>query len=39
MDVGMVIVVEGVWEAARLIPEDVPWAAAPTDDPGTDTVA
>lgn len=33
----MEIVVVGVWEAAKLIPEDVPWAAAPTEDTGTDT--
>lgn len=38
VDVGIEIVVEDVWEAARLIPEDVPWAAAPTDDPGAATV-
>lgn len=33
----MEIVVEGAREAAKLIPEDVPWAAAPTEDTGTDT--
>lgn len=33
----MEIVVEGACEAAKLIPEDVPWAAAPTEDTGTDT--
>lgn len=38
VDVGIVIVVEDVWEAARLVPEDVPWATAPTEAPGTDTV-
>lgn len=38
MDVGIEIVVEGVWEAARLVPEDIPWAVAPMDVPGTTTV-
>lgn len=38
MDVGIQIVVEDVWEAARLVPEDVPWAAAPTETTGPVTV-
>lgn len=35
---GIEIVVEDVWEAARLVPEDVPWAAAPIEAPGTAAV-
>lgn len=38
VDVGIEIVVADVWEAAKLVPEDVPWAAAPTEAPGTATV-
>lgn len=34
MDVGIEMVVEDVCEAARLVPEDVPWAAAITEAPG-----
>lgn len=33
----MEMTVEGTCEAAKLIPEDVPWAADPTEDTGTDT--
>lgn len=35
---GIQIVVEGVWEVARVDPEDVPWGAAPPGTTGTDTV-
>lgn len=38
VDVGIEIVVQDAWETARLVPEDVPWAAAPTEAPGTATV-
>lgn len=38
VDVGIEIVVEDVWETARLVPEDVPWAPAPTEAPGPVTV-
>lgn len=37
VDVGIEIVVRDVWEAARLVPEDVPWATAPTETPGPAT--
>lgn len=33
----MQIVVEDVWEVARLVPEDDPWTAAPAEAPGTVT--
>lgn len=36
VDVGIEIVVDGAWEAARIVPEEVPWAVAPvTAVPGT----
>lgn len=38
MDVGIVMIVEDVCEAARLVPEDVPWAAATTEAPGPATL-
>lgn len=38
MDVGIQIAVEDVWETARLVPEDVPWAPATTEAPGPTTV-
>lgn len=38
VDVGIEILVEDVWEAARLAPEDVPWTTAPTEAPKTVTV-
>ena len=37
VDVGIQIVVEDVWEAVTL-PEDVPWAEAPTETPGPATM-
>lgn len=40
MDVGIETVVDDViWEAARPVPEDVPWAVVPREAPGTAAVA
>jgi len=38
VDVGIEIDVKDVWEAARLVPEDVPWAPAPAEAPELATV-
>lgn len=38
VNVGIEMVVEDAWEATRLVPEDVPWAAAPTEGPGPATM-
>lgn len=39
MDVGIEIVVEGIREATKPVPEDVPWATAPAVAPVPITVA
>lgn len=39
MDMGIEMVVEDVCEAARLVPEDVPWAVDTTEAPGPATMA